>query len=113
MFAPTRGLGERSHLAHLAIDLSTHVDDVVNEIRWKDLDRIVLVGHSYGGIVITGVAERVCDRIASIVYVDAFIPGGRGSVRRLRAGLEPGRAGRASATFIQGRLPPRIGSRVG
>jgi pimeloyl-ACP methyl ester carboxylesterase len=75
VFAPTlSGLGERSHLAHLAIDLSTHVDDVVNEIRWKDLDRIVLVGHSYGGIVITGAAERVFDRLASMVYVDAFIP---------------------------------------
>jgi pimeloyl-ACP methyl ester carboxylesterase len=76
VFAPAlSGLGERSHLAHLAIELSTHVDDVVNEIRWKDLDGVVLVGHSYGGIVITGVAERVYERIASIVYVDAFIPG--------------------------------------
>jgi pimeloyl-ACP methyl ester carboxylesterase len=75
VFAPAlSGLGERSHLAHLAIELSTHVDDVVNEIRWKDLDGVVLVGHSYGGIVITGVAERVYERIASIVYVDAFIP---------------------------------------
>ncbi len=75
VFAPAlSGLGERSHLAHLDINLSTHVDDVVNEIRWKDLDAIVLVGHSYGGIVITGVVERVCERIASMVYVDAFIP---------------------------------------
>jgi pimeloyl-ACP methyl ester carboxylesterase len=68
------GLGERSHLAGCDINLTTHVNDIVNEIKWKDLDRIVLVGHSYGGLVITGVAEQVGQRIASIVYLDAFIP---------------------------------------
>ncbi|HKA90466.1 MAG TPA: alpha/beta hydrolase [Haliangiales bacterium] len=74
-YAPTlTGLGERSHLAGPGIDLATHVKDVVNEIVWKDLGRIVLVGHSYGGLVITGVAEQVRERIASIIYVDAFIP---------------------------------------
>ena len=73
--APTlSGVGERSHLASAGITLSTHIDDVVNEIKWKDLDHVVLVGHSYGGIVITGVAERIRERIAAIVYVDAFIP---------------------------------------
>jgi len=73
--APTlSGVGERSHLASDAITLSTHVDDIVNEIKWKDLNRLVLVGHSYGGMVITGVAERVRERIAAIVYLDAFIP---------------------------------------
>jgi pimeloyl-ACP methyl ester carboxylesterase len=75
VFAPTlSGLGERSHLAGDHINLTTHVNDVVNEIRWKDLAHIVLVGHSYSGFVITGVAEEVGDRIASIVYLDAFIP---------------------------------------
>jgi pimeloyl-ACP methyl ester carboxylesterase len=68
------GLGERSHLAGSSIDLTTHIDDVANEIRWKDLDDLVLVGHSYGGFVITGVAEKIAERIRSIVYVDAFIP---------------------------------------
>jgi pimeloyl-ACP methyl ester carboxylesterase len=73
--APTlAGVGERSHLASDGITLSTHIDDVVNEIKWKDLDHIVLVGHSYGGFVITGVAERMRERIAAIVYLDAFIP---------------------------------------
>ena len=73
--APTlSGVCERSHLANDSIKLSTHIDDVVNEIRWKDLDGIVLVGHSYGGMVITGVAERVRERIAAIVYLDAFLP---------------------------------------
>jgi pimeloyl-ACP methyl ester carboxylesterase len=71
---PLSGVGERSHLAGDAITLSTQIDDVVNEITWKDLDHVVLVGHSYGGIVITGVAERVRERLAAIVYLDAFIP---------------------------------------
>ena len=73
--APTlSGVGERSHLASDAIDLSTQINDVVNEIKWKDLDGVVLVGHSYGGCVITGVAEKMRERIAAIVYVDAFMP---------------------------------------
>jgi pimeloyl-ACP methyl ester carboxylesterase len=73
--APTlSGICERSHLASDAINLSTHIDDVVNEITWKDLEGLVLVGHSYGGMVITGVTERVRERIAAIVYLDAFLP---------------------------------------
>jgi pimeloyl-ACP methyl ester carboxylesterase len=68
------GLGERSHLATLPITLTTHIEDVVNEMVWHDLNDVVLVAHSYGGFVATGVAERVADRIASIVYLDAFIP---------------------------------------
>jgi pimeloyl-ACP methyl ester carboxylesterase len=73
--APTlSGVGERSHLPPGPIDLSTHIDDVVGEIKWKDLDGIVLVGHSYGGMVITGVAEQLRDRISAIVYLDAFLP---------------------------------------
>jgi pimeloyl-ACP methyl ester carboxylesterase len=75
VFAPTlTGLCERSHLLNDKVDLTTHVNDVVNEIKWKDLDQVVLVGHSYGGMVITGVAEQVGSRLASIVYVDAFLP---------------------------------------
>jgi pimeloyl-ACP methyl ester carboxylesterase len=73
--APTlSGVGERSHLPPGPIDLTTHVDDVVGEIKWKDLDGIVLVGHSYGGMVITGVAEQLRNRISAIVYLDAFVP---------------------------------------
>jgi pimeloyl-ACP methyl ester carboxylesterase len=73
--APTlSGVGERSHLASDSITLTTHIDDVVNEIKWKDLDHVVLVGHSYAGMVITGVAERVRERLAAIVYLDAFLP---------------------------------------
>lgn len=68
------GLGERSHLAELPITLTTHIDDIVNEMVWHDFSEVVLVAHSYGGFVATGVAERAAERIASVVYLDAFIP---------------------------------------
>jgi pimeloyl-ACP methyl ester carboxylesterase len=68
------GLAERSHLASDAVNMDTHVADVVNFANWEDLNGFVLVGHSYGGLVITGVAEKIAPKIASIVYLDAFIP---------------------------------------
>ncbi|MFQ6046308.1 MAG: alpha/beta fold hydrolase [Gemmatimonadales bacterium] len=68
------GQGERVHLASPSVGLSTHIDDVVNTILWEDLRDVVLVGHSYGGMVITGVADRIPDRIRHVVYVDAFLP---------------------------------------
>lgn len=68
------GLGERSHLAQLPITLTTHIEDIVNEMVWHDLSDVVLVAHSYGGFVATGVVERAAERVASIVYLDAFIP---------------------------------------
>jgi pimeloyl-ACP methyl ester carboxylesterase len=74
-FAPTlTGVADRSHLMSAAINLDTHIDDVVNLVKWEGLSDIVLVGHSYGGMVISGVAERIEKNIASIVYLDAFIP---------------------------------------
>lgn len=75
VFTPTlTGLGERSHLLSGDITLDTHITDVVNVIKWEELDNIVLCGHSYGGWVISGVAEQVPDRIASIVFLDAYMP---------------------------------------
>jgi pimeloyl-ACP methyl ester carboxylesterase len=68
------GLGERSHLLSPEIDLTTHVTDVVNVLRWEGLEDVILVGHSYGGMVITGVAEIVPERIRRLVYFDAFLP---------------------------------------
>jgi pimeloyl-ACP methyl ester carboxylesterase len=68
------GVGERSHLMSPGVRLQTHVDDVVNLVKWEDLDRFVLCGHSYGGMVITGAAEPLESRIKAIVYLDAFLP---------------------------------------
>ena len=74
--APTlSGLADRSHLAGAGITLSTHVEDVANLIRWEGLKDVVLCGHSYGGMVVSGVAERAPEgSIASIVFLDAFLP---------------------------------------
>jgi pimeloyl-ACP methyl ester carboxylesterase len=75
VFAPTlTGLGERSHLLDAKVNLATHITDVVNVIKWERLSDIILVGHSYGGMVITGVAERMQLAIASIVFLDAQVP---------------------------------------
>jgi pimeloyl-ACP methyl ester carboxylesterase len=75
VYTPTlTGLGERVHLASAAVDLSTHIQDVVNILEYEDLQEVVLVGHSYGGMVIAGVADRIPERIAHIVYLDAFVP---------------------------------------
>jgi pimeloyl-ACP methyl ester carboxylesterase len=74
VFTPTlTGVGERSHLLSPQINLETHIYDVVNLIRWEELSNIVLCGHSYGGAVISGVADRVPDRIGALVYLDAFV----------------------------------------
>jgi len=75
LLTPTyTGLGEREHLATPSIDLETHIQDVLNVIRYEDLSDIVLLGHSYGGMVATGVADRVRERIEQLIYVDAFVP---------------------------------------
>lgn len=77
------GLGDRVHLASSTVGLDTHVADVVNAIEFERLTDVVLVGHSYGGMVITGVAERIPQRIRHLVYVDAFLPQHGESVRSL------------------------------
>ena len=74
VFTPTlTGVGERSHLLSRQVNLDTHIDDVVNLIRWEELTDVVLCGHSYGGCVISGVADRIPDRIGALVYLDAFV----------------------------------------
>ncbi len=75
VYRPTMtGLGERVHLAGPEVGLSTHIEDIVNVLRFEDLREVVLVGHSYGGMVIAGVADRVPDRIGRMVYFDAIVP---------------------------------------
>ncbi|MCF6473372.1 alpha/beta fold hydrolase [Nonomuraea sp. MG754425] len=68
------GLAERAHLLHGTVNLDTHVQDVTAELEAADLRDAVLVGHSYGGMVITGVADRLPARVAALVYVDAMVP---------------------------------------
>ena len=68
------GLGERAHLATPATNLDTHVTDVAAVLHYEDLHDVVLVGHSYGGMVITGVADRAPERIRHLVYLDADVP---------------------------------------
>jgi pimeloyl-ACP methyl ester carboxylesterase len=75
LFTPTHtGLGERSHLASPGIDLETHIADILGVLQFEDLKSIVLIGHSYGGMVATGVADRARERIATLVYLDAHVP---------------------------------------
>jgi len=68
------GIGERAHLASGSVDLSTHIADVLGAIRYERLTGLVLVGHSYGGMVVTGVADRAAETIKTLVYLDAFVP---------------------------------------
>ena len=68
------GLGERSHLAHAEINADTHVLDVTNAFKWRELEDVILVGHSYGGTIITGVAGQIPARIKALVYLDAMVP---------------------------------------
>lgn len=77
------GLGERYHLVNAEVTLSTHINDVVNTILFEQLDDIILMGHSYGGMVITGVADSLGARIRKMVYLDAFVPENGESVASL------------------------------
>lgn len=108
VYTPTlTGLGERVHLAHPDIDLETHIQDVVNVLEYEDLHAVTLVGHSYSGMVITGVADRAADRLAQLVYVEALVPADGQSQLDL-AGPERAEAARARAraTGDGWRLPP-------
>jgi len=75
VYTPTlTGLGDRVHLSRDDIDLELHITDIVNLLQWEDLGAVVLVGHSYGGMVITAVADRIPERLARVVYLDALWP---------------------------------------
>ena len=101
------GLGERAHLANPAIDLDTHIKDVVGVLEMEGLNDVVLVGHSYGGMVATGVADRARARIAQLVYLDAFVPRDGQSV----LDLQPPEAAQRTRDLVQTkgdgwRIPP-------
>jgi len=75
VFTPTlTGLGERSHLLTERVDLDTHIQDIINLFRWEELEDVVLLGHSYGGMPITGTADQLAERVSALVYLDAIVP---------------------------------------
>ena len=74
VFAPLTGLGERSHLLTKDVGLDTHVTDIVNVVRWESLERICLVAHSYAGWPCGAALDRIGDKVASVVWLDAFKP---------------------------------------
>ena len=80
------GIGERVHLAHPLVNLSTHVRDVVNHVLYEDLNDIVLLGFSYGGCVVTGALEHIAARVRHLVFLDAFVPANGDSVGSLTRG---------------------------
>ena len=107
VFTPTlTGLGERAHLLRAGIDLETHIADVVNTLKWEGLADVVLCGHSYGGFVISGVAEVAAPALRSIVFLDAFIPRDGESVRDLTGPAVREAAAAAKARGDLG-IPPR------
>jgi pimeloyl-ACP methyl ester carboxylesterase len=75
VFTPSlTGIGERAHLTSPQVGLTTHITDVVNAVLYEDLRGVVLLGFSYGGFVVTGTLEHIGDRVAHLVYLDAFVP---------------------------------------
>ena len=84
VFTPSlTGIGERLHLSRPDVDLSTHIEDVAATVHYEDLDDIVLLGFSYGGMVVTGALDRIGDRVRHLVYLDAFVPSDGDSVQAL------------------------------
>jgi len=85
VYCPTlTGLGERAHLLSSETNLETHITDVASLLHFEDLTDITLVGHSYGGMVVTGAGDRERDRIGTLVYLDAFLPENGQSVMDLQ-----------------------------
>lgn len=104
LVTPTHtGLGERAHLARPDVDLETHIADIVAVLEFEDLKDVILIGHSYGGMVATGVADRARERIARLVYVDAYAPKDGDSV----FSLTPARRAAMTAAAVDGwKMPP-------
>jgi pimeloyl-ACP methyl ester carboxylesterase len=109
LWTPTyTGLGERVHLASNDVRLDTHIEDVLKVLEFEDLREVILVGHSYGGMVATGVADRAPERFAQLIYLDAFVPRHGQSLFDLQ--VPEDRIGLVEAARKAGdamRLPPR------
>jgi pimeloyl-ACP methyl ester carboxylesterase len=91
-FTPSlTGIGERVHLTGPQVTLTTHIQDVVNQVLYEDLDDIVLVGYSYGGLVVTGSLRHIAERVGHLVYLDAFVPADGDSLQSLAGLPQPAR----------------------
>ena len=99
--ATLTGLGEREHLNSTDVDLQTHINDVVNLILFEDLHDVVLTGHSYGGMVITGVIDRIPERIRHVVFLDAAVPDDGMSLWEIFGGNGPRDPERFKDGFMQ------------
>jgi pimeloyl-ACP methyl ester carboxylesterase len=110
VYRPTlTGQGEKVHLSSTNIDLDVHIDDIVNVILWENLSNVVLVGHSYGGMVVTGVADRVPERIKHLIYVDALLPTNGESameIRKKKKDDQPIVDGYVIPTWVKPNTPP-------
>ncbi len=111
VYRPTlTGQGERVHLATKAVGLDTHINDIVNTILFEELYNVILIGHSYGGMVVTGVADKIPERISKLIYVDAFVPEHNESVVTISKNL---RTIESENGFLippwvpEGKLPPK------
>jgi pimeloyl-ACP methyl ester carboxylesterase len=98
------GLGERGHLARPDIDLETHIADILGVLEMEDLAGVNLIGHSYGGMVATGVADRARNRVAQLIYLDAFAPNDGESLVDL---VPPAERGQRVVGPDGWRIPPR------
>ena len=107
-FSPTyTGLGERAHLANQDVDLTTHINDVAAVLEFEDLKDVTLIGHSYGGMVATGVAEKATRRIGRLVYLDAFVPkDGQSLLDLVGAQAAENMRGKAMGEGSGWRIPP-------
>jgi pimeloyl-ACP methyl ester carboxylesterase len=107
------GQGERVHLATTSVGLDTHIMDVVNMILYEDLHDVILVGHSYGGMVVTGVADSLPGRIKKLIYLDAFVPENGESVESIHGSRADGIKKMVVNGFIvppwvtAGKMPPK------
>lgn len=102
VYAPTlTGLAERAHIPPQAVSLGTHVADIAGLLRFEDLHDVLLVGHSYGGMVITGAADREIERVVGMIYLDAFVPASGQSLWDI-AGPEGREAQRRAAEAFDG-----------
>lgn len=103
VFTPSlTGIGERVHLVSPQVDLTTHVTDVVNQVLYEDLDGIVLLGFSYGGMVVSGALAHIGDRVASLVLLDAFLPDDGDSLHDLVGQSAPEGAGPGRPWLVEG-----------